>query len=85
MVEKKAIESIGYELSTVPLEVARRVADRITAAAEMGDVNQIASIAKELKSEKDVLSPLCDQIIQLSEDFDLEGILKLANELKSDK
>jgi len=85
MVEKKAIESIGYELSTVPLEVARRVADRITAAAEMGDVMQIASIAKELKSEKDVLSPLCDQIIQLSEDFDLEGILKLANELKSDK
>ena len=85
MAKKKAIESIGYELSSLPPELAQRVADRITAAAEMGDVMQIASIAKELKCENDVLAPFCDRITQLSEDFDLEGILKLASELKSRK
>jgi len=45
----------------------------------------VASIAKELKSENDVLIPFSDKIIQLSEDFDLDGILKLADTLKSSK
>jgi CheY-like chemotaxis protein len=85
MAKKEAIESIGYESSLLPPELAQRVADRITAAAEMGDVMQIASVAEELKRENDVLAPFCDQITQLSEDFDLEGILKLASELKSCK
>jgi hypothetical protein len=49
----------------------------------MGDVMQVASIAKEFKSANDVLRPFCDKIIQLSEDFDLDGILKLADELNS--
>jgi two-component system sensor histidine kinase/response regulator len=83
MAEKKTIENIADETSSVPPELAQKVADRITAAAEMGDVMQIASIAKELKSENDVLTFFCDKITQLSEDFDLDGILKLANELKS--
>jgi hypothetical protein len=61
------------------------VADRIKSAAEMGDVMQVASIAKELERENDAMSPFCDKIIQLSEDFDLEGILKLANRLISAK
>jgi CheY-like chemotaxis protein len=79
--EKKSIKSIGEQMSAVPPELAHKVADRIKTAAEMGDVMQVASIAKELKRENDVLTPFCDKIIQLSEDFDLEGILKLANEL----
>jgi len=82
---KKTIENMGGGMPSVPPELAQKVADRITAAAEMGDVMQIASIAKELKSESDVLTPFCDKITQLSEDFDLDGILKLANELKSMK
>jgi hypothetical protein len=49
----------------------------------MGDVMQVASIAKEFKSENDTLTPFCDKLIQLSEDFDLDGILALANELSS--
>ena len=57
------------------------MAQRFKAAAEMGDVMQVASIAKELKFENDALTPFCDKLIQLSEDFDLDGILKLANEL----
>ena len=79
--EKKAIDSTGDELSSVPPELAQKASDRIKAAAEMGDVIQVASIANELKSENNVLIPFCDKIIQLSEDFDLDGILKLANEL----
>ena len=83
MTEKKTIESAVDEMSSVPPELARKVADRIKAAAEMGDVIKVASIAKESKSENDVLTPFCDKIIQLSEDFDLDGILKLAEELNS--
>ena len=82
-VEKKSDECTEYEISCVPLELARKLADRIKAAAEMGDVIQVASIANELKSENNVLIPFCDKMIQLSEDFDLDGILKLANELSS--
>ncbi|MEJ2100344.1 MAG: response regulator [Desulfobacterales bacterium] len=82
---KKTIESIGDELPSIPSELAHKVADRIMAAAEMGDVMQIASIARELKSENDVLIPFCDKITQLSEDFDLDGILKLINALSSSK
>jgi two-component system sensor histidine kinase/response regulator len=83
MAEKKTIENIADETSSVPPELAQKAADRIKAAAELGDVMQIASIAGELKSESDALTPFCDKIIQLSEDFDLDGIVKLANELNS--
>ena len=85
LTEKKSTASIGEQISWVPPELAHRVAARIKTAVELGDVMQVASIAKELRRENDVLQPFCDQIIQLSEDFDLEGILKLANELNSVK
>jgi len=80
--EGKALEKNGNETPSVPAELAQKAADRIKAAAEMGDVIQVASIANELKSENRSLIPFCDKIIQLSEDFDLDGILKLAEELK---
>jgi HPt (histidine-containing phosphotransfer) domain-containing protein len=83
MAEKKTVAGVGHEMSSVPPEMAQKAADRIKAAAEMGDVIQVASIANELKSENNVLTPFCEKIIQLSEDFDLDGILKLANELSS--
>jgi hypothetical protein len=75
------MESAGDEISSVPFEQAHRLANRIIAAAEIGDVIQVASIANESKSENDGLSPFCNKIIQLADDFDLDGILKLANEL----
>ena len=80
--ESKAIEKTGNELPSVPAELARQAAGRIKAAAEMGDVLQVASIANALKSENKSLIPFCDRIIQLSEDFDLDGIINLAEELK---
>jgi signal transduction histidine kinase/CheY-like chemotaxis protein len=81
MAEKKTIKHTGDDMSSVPPELVREAAARIKAAADMGDVMQVASIARELRSESDALTPFCDKIIQLSEDFDLDGILKLANEL----
>ena len=50
-------------------------------AADVGDVMQVASVAKEFKRQNNALAPFCDKIIQFSEDFDLEGILKLAKKL----
>ncbi|MEJ2165594.1 MAG: Hpt domain-containing protein [Desulfobacterales bacterium] len=79
--EKKTVECTEDEILCVPPELARKLADRIKAAAEVGDVVQIASIANELKSENRSLIPFCNKIIHLSDDFDLDGILNLANEL----
>ena len=59
MAEKKGIESTGDAMSSVPPELAQKVADRIKAAAEMGDVIKVASIAKELKTESEVLTAFC--------------------------
>ena len=57
-------------------------AARIRSAAEIGDVMRVTAIAGELKSENELLAPLCDKVVELSENFDLDGILKLADELK---
>ncbi len=40
----------------------------------MGDVMQIASIAKVMKADNRSLAPWCDKRIQLAEDFDFDGI-----------
>jgi two-component system sensor histidine kinase/response regulator len=83
MAEMRTVESTGYEKPSIPPEIAQQAAGRIKAAADVGDVMQVASIANQLKSENQSLIPFCDKIIQLSEDFDLDGILKLASELSS--
>ena len=83
MAEKKTINSTGDEMSSVPPELAQKVADRINEAAEMGDVTQIKSIAEELKSESDAMAPFCDGLIRLADDFDLDGIQKIVLELDS--
>jgi hypothetical protein len=59
------------------------VTESIKAAAEMGDVAQIKSIAEELKSESEAVAPFCDEFIRLAEDFDFDGIQKFILELNS--
>jgi CheY-like chemotaxis protein/HPt (histidine-containing phosphotransfer) domain-containing protein len=71
----------GDGLSSVPPEVAQSAADRIRAAADIGDVMQVAAIAEELTSAETTLAPFCDRIRRLADDFDLDGILKLTDEL----
>jgi hypothetical protein len=65
------------------VELVKEASDRIKAAAEMGDVMQISSIANNLKSDTPALAPICDKIIQLAEDFDFDGIQRWVDEMDS--
>jgi len=74
MPENKTMESTADEMSAGPPELAQQQAGRISAAAEMGDVMQIKSIAEELMAESDAMVPFCNRIVRLAEDFDFDGI-----------
>jgi two-component system sensor histidine kinase/response regulator len=80
--EEKIIEPSAKWLAEVPVEQVREVVNRIKAAAEMGDVTQIKSIAEELKSEFDAMETFCDELVRLAEDFDFDGIQRLILELE---
>ena len=80
---KKIIEGSGDGTPIASPELAKETIDRIIAAAEMGDVTQIKSIAEELKSESDAIAPFCDQLVRLADDFDFDGIQKIVLELDS--
>jgi len=82
-VEEKNIEPSTEWLAEIPAERVKEITDRIKAAADMGDVMQIKSIAEELKSESDGVAPFCDKLIGLAEDFDFDGIQKIVIELDS--
>jgi HPt (histidine-containing phosphotransfer) domain-containing protein len=79
--EKKIIESSEDAKASVPPELIKKATESIQAAAEMGDVAQIKSIAEELKSEFDAVAPFCDELVLLADDFDFDGILKFVLEL----
>ena len=49
----------------------------------MGNVTQIKSIAKELKSESDAMAPFCHERVRFAENFDFDGIQKYVLELDS--
>jgi hypothetical protein len=80
MAENKTRESTGDEMSGLPPELDQKQADRISAAAEMGDVMQIKLIAEELKSGSDAMGPFCNRIVRLAEDFDFDGIKEFVSE-----
>jgi CheY-like chemotaxis protein len=81
--EKKTIASSEDARASVPPELIKKATESIKAAAEMGDVAQIQSIAQELRSESDAAAPFCDEIVRLAEDFDFDGIQKFVLELDS--
>jgi hypothetical protein len=68
--EKKTIENGENALTSVPPELTKEVTDRINAAAEIGDVMQIKSLAERLMSESDAVAPFCDKLVQLAEDLE---------------
>ena len=78
---KGAIAGGGEKKTAVSPKLAKGAVDRIKAAVEMGDIMQIQSIAKELRSTNDAMAPFCDKLIQLAEDFDFDGIQRCVNEL----
>jgi two-component system sensor histidine kinase/response regulator len=79
--EEKIAEPSTDALAELSPAQVKEVTDRIKAAAEMGDVMQIQSIADELRSANDAMAPFCGKLIQLAEDFDFDGIQNLLNEL----
>ena len=79
--EKKTIESSEDTRASVPPELMKKATESIKAAAEMGDVAQIQSIAEELRSESDAAAPFCDELVRLAEDFDFDGIQKFVLKL----
>lgn len=88
-----AVQTLGLpdkDLTTKPSEdmsagispeLAKEAARRIKAAAEMGDVTELISIAEALKKRSESYEPISNRIIQLAEDFDFDGILQLAGDL----
>ena len=82
-VKNKYIESSNEWLAEVPWECLNEGVDHIKAAAEIGDVMQIESIVKEMKSESDAMAPFCDELIRLAENFDFDGIQKIMLALDS--
>ena len=83
MAEKKTIDSTGTAMSSMPSDLIQKVTESVNAAAEMGDVIQIKSIAEELKFESDAMAPFCAELIRLADDFDFDGIQKIVLELGS--
>jgi PAS domain S-box-containing protein len=81
--EKKTIENSADARASVPPELVNKATESINAAAEMGDVTQIKSIAEELKSESEAMAPFCDELVRLAEDFDFDGIQKFMLEIDS--
>ncbi len=70
-------EAAAGGAATVQLELPKEITERILAAADMGDVTQIKSIAEELISESDAMKPFGEKLGRLAEDFDFDGIQTL--------
>jgi hypothetical protein len=60
-------------------ELAKKTAEQLRNAVEMGNITELKAIAEGLKSDSVQFS---STILQLAEDFDFDGILKLAEELE---
>jgi CheY-like chemotaxis protein len=79
---EETISKLSAEaLVDIPTELSKDIAKRIRAAAEMGDVMTLNTIAAEIKDESNSCMLLSEQIVQMAEDFDLDGIQKLADDL----
>jgi signal transduction histidine kinase/CheY-like chemotaxis protein len=68
---------------SLPPDLARRTAERIRDAADMGSISDLKLIAEELKTESDSYAGISAKIEQLAENFDFDAIKSLADELKS--
>jgi hypothetical protein len=61
-------------------ELARKVSERLREAAEVGDITELKSVARELAPTH---SDVSDRLAQLAEEFDFEGIIRLAKILSA--
>jgi HPt (histidine-containing phosphotransfer) domain-containing protein len=79
--DRKAIENDKGAGPSLMHDLDKKVLDRINAAAEMGDVMEIKSIAEGLRSESGAAAPFYKRLILLADDFDLDGIKNLLVDL----
>ncbi len=79
-VAEKPAQPSAAALADIPPELAKQAADQIRAAADMGDVTRIKTIAEEFSAKSAAFVPIGERFIQMAEDFDFNGILKLADE-----
>ncbi len=79
--EEKRLDLSDEWKQQVPVELAKEITNRLKTAAEMGDVMKIQSIANELRSASDAMTPFCDTLIRLADDFDFDGVQKILFEL----
>jgi two-component system, sensor histidine kinase and response regulator len=66
---------------SLPPELAKEAAKRLSGAAEMGDVSGLATIAEEFLGRAGEFAPFKMKIVQLADDFEFDGILELADDL----
>ncbi|MBW2486559.1 MAG: response regulator, partial [Deltaproteobacteria bacterium] len=75
--DEETIDKLSSEeFIDIPTELSQDIAKGIRAAAEMGDIMTLNSIAEEIKDQSDSCKLLSEQIVQMAEDFDLDGIQK---------
>ncbi len=85
LVRQEDVESASSDQGTslpLPAELARRTAERLQDAAEMGSVSDLKLIAEELVAESDAYARISEKIMQMAGDFDFDGLQQLADELK---
>jgi len=81
--DEKSVISDEDSAGSLPPDLARRTAERIHEAADMGSISDLKLIAEELKTESDDYAEISAKISQLAENFDFDGIIKLADQLES--
>jgi two-component system sensor histidine kinase/response regulator len=80
--EAKIAEPQVESTAAIPPERVRRAAIRMRKAAEMGDVTELTAIARDLKSESDLLAPIAEKLSGLTENFDFDAVIKFAEALE---
>jgi HPt (histidine-containing phosphotransfer) domain-containing protein len=81
--QAEAAEPAAGPAPALPPEVAQTAARRLRAAAELGDVTEVVSIADEITLQADGFSAYRAKIAQLADDFDFDGILQLIDQLEN--
>jgi two-component system, sensor histidine kinase and response regulator len=66
----------------LPPDLSREAAERLRAAAELGDVSELSAVANELSARSTAFGAYAARIQRMADDFDFEGILKLVDELE---
>jgi HPt (histidine-containing phosphotransfer) domain-containing protein len=71
------------EETPLPPELAAEIAERIRAAVELGDLEELSQIASDLSAREENTSFYVEEITRLADDFDFDGLVQLADSLEA--